>query len=155
MRVFIVRGTDNTRATVAFMDISDEIEKEKEYSNRLEAANMAKSAFLFNMSHDIRTPMNAIIGFTEMAQKHQDDPEKVENCLTKVHSSSQHLLSLINNVLDMARIESGKMQIENRVINIREASKPAMAIAYETAKARNITLTLHSGLASGLDQLSK
>ena len=145
MRVFIVRGMDNTRATVAFMDISDEIEKEKEYSSKLEAANMAKSAFLFNMSHDIRTPMNAIIGFTEMAQKHMDDPEKVENCLTKVHSSSKHLLSLINDVLDMARIESGKMQIEEKVINIREASKPAMAIAYETAKERNIALTLHSG----------
>ena len=116
-----------------------------EAKERAEAANNAKTSFLFNMSHDIRTPMNAIIGFTEMAQKHMDEPEKVENCLTKVHSSSVHLLSLINDVLDMARIESGKMQLEETVINIREASKPTMAIAYETAKARDITLTLHSG----------
>ena len=112
---------------------------------KAEAASRAKSAFLFNMSHDIRTPMNAIIGFTEMAQKHRDDPEKVDSCLEKVNFSGKHLLSLINDVLDMARIESGKMQIEEKVINIREASKPAMAIAYENAKARDITLTLHSG----------
>ena len=117
----------------------------EEARERAEAANNAKTSFLFNMSHDIRTPMNAIIGFTEMAQKHMDDPEKVENCLTKVHSSGKHLLSLINDILDMARIESGKMQIDETIINIREASKPAMAIAYETAKARDITLTLHSG----------
>ncbi len=145
MRVLIVRGVDNTRAAVGFLDITDEVEKEKENSRRLEAANEAKTAFLFNMSHDIRTPMNAIIGFTEMAQKHIDDTEKVENCLEKVSSSSKHLLSLINDVLDMARIESGKMQIEEQVINIREASKSAMAIAYENAEARDIKLTLHSG----------
>ncbi len=116
-----------------------------EARERAEAASRAKSAFLFNMSHDIRTPMNAIIGFTEMAQKYKDDPEKVESCMEKVSSSSKHLLSLINDVLDMARIESGKLQIEDQIINIREASKPAMAIAYENAKARDITLTLHSG----------
>ena len=128
--------------------VREQMEQQKlleEARERAEAANNAKTAFLFNMSHDIRTPMNAIIGFTEMAQKHLDDPEKVENCLTKVRSSSEHLLSLINDVLDMARIESGKMQIEEKIINIREASKPAMAIAYETAKARDITLTFHSG----------
>ena len=116
-----------------------------EAKERAEAANNAKTTFLFNMSHDIRTPMNAIIGFTEMAQKHVDEPERVEECLEKVHSSGKHLLGLINDVLDMARIESGKMQIEETVINIRESSKPTMAIAYETAQARDITLTLHSG----------
>ena len=110
-----------------------------------ESGNRAKTAFLFNMSHDIRTPMNAILGFTEMAQKHLDDPDRVNSCLEKVLSSGRHLLSLINNVLDMARIESGRMEIEEKVINIREASKAAMAIAYETAKERNVTLTLHSG----------
>ena len=143
MRVLIVRGVDNTRATVAFMDISDELEKEKEYSRKLEAANRAKSAFLFNMSHDIRTPMNAIIGFTEMAKKHMDEPEKVADCLDKVGSSGAHLLSLINDVLDMARIESGKMQIEEQVINLAEAGRPVMAIACENAKAHDIILTLH------------
>ncbi len=128
------------------------IDVEKAYSGELEearkkaeAANQAKSSFLFNMSHDIRTPMNAIIGFTELAQKHKDDPEKVDDCLDKVSSSSKHLLSLINDVLDMARIESGKLEFEEKIINIREASKPAMAIAYENAATRGLTLTLHSG----------
>ena len=119
-----------------------ELETAKEEA---QAASRAKSTFLFNMSHDIRTPMNAIIGFTDMAQKHIDDPEKVQSCLEKVSASSKHLLSLINDVLDMARIESGKLQIEEQIINIREASKSAMAIASENAKARNIDLTLHSG----------
>ena len=144
MRALIMRGVDNSRAAVGFMNISDEIAKEKEYSHKLEVANRAKTAFLFNMSHDIRTPMNAIIGFTEMAQKHSDDKEKVENCLEKVHSSGKHLLSLINDVLDMSRIESGKLEIEEKIINIAEASKPVMAIAYENAKERDITLTLHA-----------
>ena len=122
-----------------------DVTESKKTEVALKNANAAKTSFLFNMSHDIRTPMNAIIGFTEMAQKHRDDQEKVDSCLEKVLSSSRHLLSLINDVLDMARIESGKMQIEEKIINIREASRPAMAIAYENAKARNITLTLHSG----------
>ena len=112
MRVFIVRGVDNTRATVAFMDISDEIEKEKEYSRKLENANRAKSTFLFNMSHDIRTPMNAIIGFNNMALSHIDEKETVVDCLDKVSLSSRQLLSLINDVLDMARIESGEVSCE-------------------------------------------
>ena len=147
LRVIILRGTDSSRAAIGFMDISGELEKEKEFSRKAEAANRAKTAFLFNMSHDIRTPMNAIIGFTEMAQKHLDDPERVDDCLEKVHTSSEHLLSLINDVLDMARIESGKMVLEEKVINIREASKPAMAIAYEQAAGKGVTLTLHTGPA--------
>ena len=136
----------------AFRDVDkivrEQLEQQRlleEARERAEAASNAKSAFLFNMSHDIRTPMNAIIGFSEMAQNHIKEPEKVLDCLEKVSSSSKHLLGLINDVLDMARIESGKLKIEEKVINIREASKPAMAIAYENAKARNITLTLHSG----------
>ena len=112
MRVFIVRGVDNTRATVAFMDISEELEKERENSRRLEAANRAKSTFLFNMSHDIRTPMNAIIGFNSIALSHIDDRQTVLDSLNKVDISSRQLLSLINDVLDMARIESGEVRCE-------------------------------------------
>lgn len=136
----------------AFRDVDkivrEQLEQQRlleEARERAEAASNAKSAFLFNMSHDIRTPMNAIIGFSEMAQNHIKEPEKVLDCLEKVSSSSKHLLGLINDVLDVARIESGKLKIEEKVINIREASKPAMVIAYENAKERNITLTLHSG----------
>ncbi|MBU5428930.1 response regulator [Kineothrix sp. MSJ-39] len=85
-----------------------ELEKTKEAA---ESANKAKSIFLFNMSHDIRTPMNAIMGFSAMAEKHIHEPEKVLDCLKKLNISGEHLLKLINNVLDMARIESGKAEL--------------------------------------------
>ncbi len=83
-------------------------------------ANKAKSTFLSNMSHDIRTPMNAIIGFTSLAAAHLDDKQRVEDYLQKIKSSSNHLLSLINDVLDMSRIESGKVQIEEKECNLSE-----------------------------------
>lgn len=85
-----------------------ELERTKEAA---ESANKAKSIFLFNMSHDIRTPMNAIMGFSAMAEKHIHEPEKVLDCLKKLNISGEHLLKLINNVLDMARIESGKAEL--------------------------------------------
>ena len=134
MRVFIVRGTDNTRASIAFMDISNEIEKEKEYSRKLEAANKAKSTFLFNMSHDLRTPMNAIIGFNNIALSHIDDKETVIDSLNKVNIGSKQLLSLINDVLDMARIESGSTVCEYEPTNIKEASAELMAIVRQSVQ---------------------
>ena len=139
MRVFIVRGTDNTRATVAFMDISDEIEKEKEYSHKLEAANKAKSTFLFNMSHDIRTPMNAIIGFNNIALSHIDDKAVVEDSLNKIGIGSKQLLSLINDVLDMARIESGSVACKYETTDIREAAAELVAIVRQSMQK---TLTI-------------
>lgn len=96
------------------------------------------------MSHDIRTPMNAIIGFTEMAQKHRDDPEAADSCLEKSLAASRYLLGLLNEVLDMSSIEAGALEIEESVINIREASSSALDIAYENAKNRGITLTVHA-----------
>ena len=85
-----------------------------------EEANSAKTAFLNSMSHDIRTPMNAIVGFTALAQDHIDDKEQVQDYLEKISISSQHLLSLINDVLDMSRIESGKMTLEEVQVNLSE-----------------------------------
>ncbi|MGN0691376.1 MAG: hybrid sensor histidine kinase/response regulator, partial [Oscillospiraceae bacterium] len=81
------------------------------------ASNAAKSAFLFNMSHDIRTPMNAIIGFTELLDKHLDDKEMARNYIKKIQTSNDFLLSLINNVLEMARIESGKTTLDETYRN--------------------------------------
>ena len=83
-------------------------------------ANRAKTTFLNNMSHDIRTPMNAIIGFTSLAAAHIDNTEQVKDYLTKIATSSNHLLSLINDVLDMSRIESGKVKIEEKECSIPE-----------------------------------
>ena len=76
-----------------------------------EEANRAKSDFLSSMSHDIRTPMNAIMGMTTLARAHLDQREKVENCLRKITLSSRHLLSLINDILDMSKIEQSKITL--------------------------------------------
>lgn len=113
-----------------FVDIDDE----KKMEAQLEAqradlqdalaaaqhANQAKTTFLNNMSHDIRTPMNAIIGFTSLAAAHIDNTEQVRDYLTKIATSSNHLLSLINDVLDMSRIESGKVKIEEKESSLPE-----------------------------------
>ena len=96
-------------------------EKQKALSDALIAAdhaNRAKTTFLNNMSHDIRTPMNAIVGFTALAASHMDHPEQVKDYLQKISVSSQHLLSLINDVLDMSRIESGKVVIEEAEVHL-------------------------------------
>ena len=85
-----------------------------------EAASRAKSTFLSNMSHDIRTPMNAIIGFTTLAVSNIDNQERVKDYLTKTLSSSRHLLALINDILDMSRIESDKLQLEETEVNLAE-----------------------------------
>ena len=85
-----------------------------------ETANRAKSTFLSNMSHDIRTPMNAIIGFTTLAVSNIDNQKKVRDYLSKILSSSKHLLSLINDILDMSRIESGKVKIEEKTVHLPE-----------------------------------
>ena len=85
-----------------------------------ENANRAKSTFLSNMSHDIRTPMNAIIGFTTLAVSHLDDKERVKEYLTKILASGNHLLSLINDILDMSRIESGKIQLDETEVNLSD-----------------------------------
>ncbi len=87
---------------------------------KAEAADRAKSTFLSNMSHDIRTPMNAIIGFTTLAQTTLDNRERTQEYLSKILSSSNHLLSLINDILDMSRIESGKLNIEEKECSISD-----------------------------------
>ncbi len=98
-----------------------EFEQQERLSNALAAAqqaNRAKTTFLNSMSHDIRTPMNAIIGFTALAQAHMDDHEQVQEYLAKISTSSSHLLNLINDILDMSRIESGTVKLDERPIHI-------------------------------------
>ena len=85
-----------------------------------EAANKSKSVFLSNMSHDIRTPMNAVIGFSTLAMANVENPERVKDYLSKILSSSNHLLSLINDILDMSRIESGKIQLDEKEANLSD-----------------------------------
>ena len=100
-------------------------------------ANMAKSEFLSSMSHDIRTPMNAIIGMTEIALRNRQDAVRVEDCLKKVRLSSKHLLGLINDVLDMSKIESGKMTLNISQMSLREAMDDMVNIMQPQIKERN------------------
>ncbi|MBQ3669950.1 MAG: response regulator [Treponema sp.] len=108
-------------------DTTELIRKQQEQNKRLsdalaeaKYANEAKSTFLSNMSHDIRTPMNAIIGFTTLALQSQKSPEKISEYLGKIQVSSNHLLSLINDVLEMSRIESGKIELDEQPCNLPE-----------------------------------
>ncbi len=102
---------------------SKQLEAARESAERAqkaaEQASLAKSEFLSRMSHEIRTPMNGIIGMTEIARRNSQDPEKVDDCLKKVSLSSKHLMSLINDVLDMSKIESGKIQLKNELFDLR------------------------------------
>ncbi len=100
-------------------------------------ANMAKSEFLSSMSHDIRTPMNAIIGMTEIALRNLTDQMRIEDCLLKVRLSSKHLLGLINDVLDMSKIESGKMTLNITPMSLREAMDDIVNIMQPQVKERN------------------
>ena len=105
-----------------------------------ETANRAKSTFLSNMSHDIRTPMNAIIGFTTLAISNIDDKERVKDYLAKTLASSNHLLSLINDVLDMSRIESGKLHLEEVEVNLSEVLHDLKTIVSGQIYAKQLEL---------------
>ena len=105
-----------------------------------ETANRAKSTFLSNMSHDIRTPMNAIIGFTTLAISNLDDKERVKDYLTKTLASSNHLLSLINDVLDMSRIESGKLHLEEVEVNLSDVLHDLKTIVSGQIHAKQLEL---------------
>ncbi|MEY8460278.1 ATP-binding protein [Eggerthellaceae bacterium 24-137] len=107
-------------------------------------ANAAKSAFLSNMSHDIRTPMNAIVGFTTLAGSRIDQPERVREYLDKIQSSSSHLLSLINDILDMSRIESGKVALDEQPCSLISLLDDLYSIIQAEASARQLYLTVNT-----------
>lgn len=147
---FIMTRDDDTgdiMAMVISRDITEQIRKQREQTQALQDAlmqaqhaNRAKTMFLSNMSHDIRTPMNAIIGFSTIAVSHIDNREQVLDCLQKVLSSSNHLLGLINDVLDMSRIESGKVQIKEQECNISELIHNLVNIIQPQIEAKQLEL---------------
>ena len=118
----------------------NELEKARQVA--LEA-NKAKSEFLANMSHDIRTPMNAIVGMTAIAAAHIDDRKQVENCLRKITLSSKHLLGLINDVLDMSKIESGKLTLATEQISLKEVVEGIVNIMQPQVKTKKQTFDIH------------
>jgi len=109
-----------------------------EAKRRAEEANSAKSRFLSNMSHDIRTPMNAIVGFTDIAEKYIDDEERLRDSLGKIKSSSDHLLKLINDVLDMSKIESGKIVLDVQPCSIKDVVENICNIMSTQMEGRGI-----------------
>lgn len=114
-----------------------QLKKQQELKRRAIAANKSKSEFLSNMSHDIRTPMNVIVGMTNIALTNINDRERTEDCLNKIAKSSKHLLSLINDVLDMSKIESGKMTLSLMQVSLKNVMDNIVAIAQPSIKAKN------------------
>ncbi len=112
------------------------------------SANRAKSAFLFNMSHDIRTPMNAIIGYVELAKRHLGEPDKLNEYMDNISNCGQKLLSLLNNVLDLARIENNKTILEKSIENIDDIVSSCIIMFRNSAEKKNQTLTYKQDLTA-------
>ena len=112
MKATLLEDDDGRHLIIGTNNIEAQMEREQEYQQHVREARISvRNDFLANMSHDIRTPMNAIVGYTNIAKTHQDNPDTVSDALDKIGSSSHYLLSLINDVLDISKIESGKMQL--------------------------------------------
>ena len=144
LRVFYI-GKELGRVCVARTDVTDIVLQEQRQKEELaaaliaaEQANAAKSDFLSRMSHEIRTPMNAIIGMSTIAAQSIGDDEQVEDCISKIGISSRFLLSLINDILDMSRIESGKMLLKNEKIPTEEFINGLNSICYAQAASRGV-----------------
>ena len=138
-----------TSVLFANRDVTDEkireLRQEKELREaklKAESANHAKSSFLFNMSHDIRTPMNAIIGYAELASRHLEDTAKLDRYLEKIQVCGEELLSLLNNVLNLARIENNKIKMEYTVSNVYESFENYVTMFQQQAESKNQTLSL-------------
>ena len=135
----------NRGVVIGFRNVDDETRREMEKTALLEdalaqanQANRAKSAFLSNMSHDIRTPMNAIVGFTTLALTHLDQRELVESYLKKLLTSGNHLVSLINDVLDMSRIESGKMRLDEALCSLPDILHSLRSIVQADVRSKQL-----------------
>ena len=148
-RMRIIKAGEGPKAFVGVSCIQDEMSRELQQRrlfegalDRARSADSAKSTFLTNMSHDIRTPMNAIIGFTNIASTHLDDRERVKDALDKIRTSSNHLLSLINDVLDMSRIESGRITINENRCDLRKIAENIRGIMMPQMEAKDLDFTI-------------
>lgn len=138
------------RICVVRMDVTDSVADEVRSKQAIEQAlaaaeqaNRAKSDFLSNMSHDIRTPMNAVLGMTEIALDNMDSRAEVEGCLKKISISGKHILDLINNVLDMSRIEAGRMSVNRELVSLSRLAEDIVATMQMQAEAKKQSLTVH------------
>ena len=133
-------------ARKAANDTQELNEKLQIAAENAESANRAKSTFLFNMSHDIRTPMNAIIGYADLASRHSDDPAKLEKYMENIQVCGQNLLMLLNNVLDLARIENDKTEMEYSVSDVDKDFRNCIAMFQNQADSKGQTLTVTTQL---------
>lgn len=129
-----------TSVLLANRDVTDE--KLREAKLNAEVASKAKSAFLFNMSHDIRTPMNAIIGYADLASRHLEDTEKLGRYIDNIQVCGEKLLSLLSNVLDLARIENNKVEMQYAVSDVREDFTNCVTMFQQQAESKNQTLCM-------------
>ena len=145
-QINVLWGDENHR-TVCLVraDVTDMLAEERRRKDALEEAlaiareaSQAKSDFLSTMSHDIRTPMNAIMGMTALARAHLDEPERVSDCLGKISVSSSHLLSLINDILDMSKIEQSKLSLNHMKISMSGLLEKLSAIMEPQAQAAGL-----------------
>lgn len=148
-RICYFNGSRNT-ILITMRDIHDTVVREEESKQALRdafeaanKANLAKSEFLSRMSHDIRTPMNAIVGMTAIAATHLEDREKMADCLSKITVSSKHLLGLINDVLDMSKIESGKIELSESEFNLADLVQSCLTIIRPAVISRQHNLKVH------------
>ncbi len=144
----LIRRKDGTpRSYIGmFVDITERVRKDEALRDALEqarAASEAKTTFLSHMSHDIRTPINGIMGMTEIALRHQEDPEMVKDCLNKIDSSSRHLLSLVNDVLDLSRVEAGKTNINHEPFDLRALIDNCRSIIQGQLAGRNVDFVVN------------
>lgn len=140
--VIFIDITDVTELREMQRKLTAQTEALKDALSVAEHANRAKSDFLSRMSHEIRTPMNAIIGMTTIAAAYIEDRERVEDCLEKIGYSSKHLMSLINDVLDMSKIDAGKMQIAHEAFNLETTVESVTSIVYPQAAEKGLTFTV-------------
>ena len=139
---FVKDENSEDHVIAGFHNVDESTRREMDALDKAEIASRAKSTFLFNMSHDIRTPMNAITGFTTMAKKHLDDREKIEDYLNKIETAGSQLLSLINQVLEMSRIESGKIILTAQKADVLERAAVLRTLYSEQAEASGLSFTV-------------
>ncbi len=142
MKATLLQDEDGRHLIIGINNIDAQMKRELEYQRHVaEARTKARNDFLANMSHDIRTPMNAIVGYTNIARSHIDEPETVTNALEKIGSSSHFLLSLINDILDISKIESGKMQINRAPCDLGEIFRRIEDITALQARNKSLVIT--------------
>ena len=156
VRVYPIWVGDSFQRTIVVLnDQTEAIRSQQALNDALQnarTANSAKSSFLSHMSHEIRTPMNAIIGMTTIALSHMDNPARVEDCLGKIALSSRHLLGLINDVLDMAKIEEGKLSINREPFDLKESLRSLATLVMPQVEARglNFDILVHDEVVENL-----